>query len=338
MTLRDDLLAAGRRAAAVLDDAQLSDRLAQGFTRVDPFAIAAVAAVPIIVRPLDKLLGAFLREEQPGIILNSARPAGLVHMTCAHELGHYFMGHQSTSDQSIDYSTSASLVERQADLFAYSLLMPRRLLNNLMKIKGWGATSFHDPVILYQLSLRLGMSYTGAVWSLHRQNLLTYPQAKALAAVQPVDLKRGLTAEVLHDPVNQDVWLLDSSDRDLILEPRKDDRFTIDLPNRAGAGYLWTVTEAAHQGFTLRPVLVDGRQQGPESDDVLVGGRRSLRYSLEHASTELTSMALNFREAQPWRPSTTRGESFAVSTQLETITLGLTPEARQRLVKEVADQ
>lgn len=338
MTLRDDLLAAGRRAAAVLDDAQLPDRLAQGFTRVDPFAIAAIAAVPIIVRPLDKLLGAFLREDQPGIILNSARPAGLVHMTCAHELGHYFMGHKSTSDQHIDYNSSASLVERQADLFAYSLLMPRRLLLKLMKIKGWGATSFFDPVVVYQLSLRLGMSFTGAVWSLHRQNLLPLDRAQALAAVHPVDLKLGLTTDVLHDPANQDVWLLDSSDKDLILEPRKDDRFTIDLPSRAGAGYLWTVSEAANQGFELRPVLVDGRQQGPEPEDVLVGGKRSLRYSLNHANSELTSMALKFREAQPWRPATTRGESFDVSTQLETITLGLTPESRQRLVREVAAQ
>ena len=338
MTLRGDLLEAGRRAATVLDEARLPERLAQGYTRVDPFAIAANVAVPIIVRPLDKLLGAFLREDQPGIILNSARPAGLVHMTCAHELGHYFMGHQSTSDQKIDYSSTATLMERQADLFAYSLLMPRALLRKVMEIKGWSPASLLNPETIYQLSLRLGMSYTGAVWSLHRHNIFPFGAAQTLAAVQPVDLKRSLTNEVLRDPTNQDVWLLDSSDKDLILEPRKDDRFTIELPSRAGAGFLWTVSEAVSEGFELRPVLVDGRQQGPDPEDVLVGATRSLRYTLKPANAELTSMALNFRESQPWRPASSSGESFDVSTQLETISLGLTPESRQRLVKEVAAQ
>ncbi|MGT2458979.1 ImmA/IrrE family metallo-endopeptidase [Cupriavidus basilensis] len=135
---RDELLEAARRAAEVLDEFSVRNRIKEGYTRVDPTQLASEADVTVMFRPLDKLLGGFLREEsEAGILVNVLRPRGLVHMTCAHELGHYFLGHESTTDETVDIGMSAHLVERQANQFAYSLLAPRWLVVAIMNLKRW---------------------------------------------------------------------------------------------------------------------------------------------------------------------------------------------------------
>jgi IrrE N-terminal-like domain len=340
MAVRGELLGAGRRAAAVLDAAGARRRVEEGYTRVDPFAVAALDGVPVLARPLDRLLGAFLREDQPGIIVNSARPIGLVHMTCAHELGHYYLGHRTTADETIDYGTEAKLQERQADWFAYMLLTPRWLLARLMAHKGWSAASFQDAAIIYQLSLRMGVSFTGAVWSLHRNNVLRLDSARQLAKTPPVQIKRSLAQIDLEDPINQDVWLLDVHDRNLVLEPRENDKFVVQLPSRVSAGYLWSLDEAAHEGFELRPMLVDGSKPMPKpADGYQVGGVKPALFRLERSSAGAPEDArLSFRESQPWRPASSGDPSFGLSARFESITEGLTAESRERLVQEVASE
>ncbi|HOX70076.1 MAG TPA: hypothetical protein PKV56_19730, partial [Burkholderiaceae bacterium] len=70
MNLRDQLLQASKRASAVLADVGAQQRVRDsGYSRIDPVAIAEGGGVPVMVRPLDKLLGAFLNPEgSPGIL------------------------------------------------------------------------------------------------------------------------------------------------------------------------------------------------------------------------------------------------------------------------------
>jgi len=178
------------RAARVLHDVRAMDRIRDGYTRVDPFQIAHSADVIVMLRPLQKLLGAFVRQDQPGILVNSERPAGLIQMTCAHELGHYFLDHESSTDHNLDYAQNAHRKELEADWFAYSLVAPRWAIANIMKKKRWGAIDLNHPFILYQLSLRLGISYQATVWSLRRQELIDHRLAQHLIKHKPSEIKK----------------------------------------------------------------------------------------------------------------------------------------------------
>ncbi len=280
-----------------------------------------------------------MREEQPGILVNALRPAGLVHMTCAHELGHFFMGHGSTTDQTLDYGSGAPLVELEAEWFAYGLLMPRFLIAKVMRHKGWTTESLNDPGVVYQLSLRLGVSYTAAIWSLSRQNLLSIGSAERLSEHKPRDIKRAIVGAD-GQAISADVWLLDRGDRDLILEPRPNDRFVVDLPSHATAGFMWSLEDALRDGFVLRPVLEDVRTQlaAPE-DAVRIGADRNQRYLLEHAVEDLalvdtSRIDLNFVETQPWRPVSRDDSRFHTSTQFEKIEMGFSSAAKAKLLDE----
>ena len=135
-----------RLAGEILENSGTRSRVENGYTRVDPIAIAESEGIDVMARPLDKLLGAFLREERVGILLNNQRPSGMFHMTCAHELGHFYLGHLTSTDEHLDYRSDASEAELEADQFAYALMAPLWLIARVLKAQGWGWNSMRDPV------------------------------------------------------------------------------------------------------------------------------------------------------------------------------------------------
>ncbi len=211
----DALLAAARKAAEVLDDFEAKKRIEAGYTRVDAERIASAFDVVVMYRKLEFLLGGYLREDGiPGIIVNWDRPRGLVHMTCAHELGHFALGHDSTSDTTVDVPMDAALVERTANQFAYALLAPAWLVARTMRCQRWGRDSLRSPAVVYQMSLRLGMSYKAMVWSLNRLGYLSVAEALKIVNVQPVALKREILGGAAPQSARSDVWMLTDADRD----------------------------------------------------------------------------------------------------------------------------
>lgn len=91
MLARLEIFRATRSAAQVLENFKVRESVLHGgFTRVDTLDLARRAGVHVMCRPLKQLLGAFIQEEQPGISLNTECSMGMTHMTCAHELGHFF--------------------------------------------------------------------------------------------------------------------------------------------------------------------------------------------------------------------------------------------------------
>jgi Zn-dependent peptidase ImmA (M78 family) len=343
MTLNERLLAAGRCAAQVLSDSEISARMSDGYTRVDPIKIAEAADVALMFRRMEKLLGAYLKDDRPGILINMDRPAGLVHMTCAHELGHHFLGHETTMDESIESGKSAAPVEQEADTFAYNLLASRQVLVNVMKKKRWGAVQLRNPDTIYQLSLRLGTSYSSTVWSLARNNVLSWADASRLANNKkaPKEYKRALlgTNAAVIDNWKADVWLLDEYDRDLILEPHTGDKFVIDLPSHAAAGYLWSADVASSEGFVVEPVNYDtgsiGIQNSTQHRFGEVLPQRCIISATEAEISDVAPAAIALVQSQPWIGPAERDDRYKTTTQYEQLRVGVSKAEKSMLVNQV---
>jgi hypothetical protein len=327
------IMAAARHASEVYRHSGAKERVEQdGYTRVDPFLVAGRERLQVLLRPMDTLLGAFIRDDVSGILINSERSAGLIHMTCAHELGHYFMGHSSTADDSLDYGPQAARHEQEADWFAYQLMVPRALLAHVMRRKGWNLQSLTDPRILYQLSLRLGISYTAMAWSLVRHKLMAPDEVKRLIKVQPLAIKEELLAGQSFD-ARKEVWLLDERDRDSVLEPRAEDRLVVRLKTHASAGYLWSLDELASEGFQVRTSRAAGKET--ISNGLVFGGATTAEFLLTHDAigTNDGPYVLAMKEARPWAKETS-ASTFEVKTLFEGISHGLTSIAKQQLLGE----
>lgn len=338
MTLRDDLLNAAKAARAVIENSTAEERVLQdGYTRIDPIALAEKAGVAVMFKPMDRLLGAFLREGDTGILVNPERPIGMVHMTCAHELGHFHLGHQTRTDENIDYPSTGPHDEQAADQFAYSLLAPRWLIKHVMDDKKWGSRDLVDPQTIYQLSLRLGISYTATVWTLRRLKLLGPVIAGRLAKVEPKALKVSALPAGHDLPSRTDVWLLDPQDRDSVIEARPDDRFVLRLPSHVSAGYVWTAEEASSAGFSIQPVLVDARTQPKPVKPLKVGEPGMTTYLVDPKPDAVDGddvMALRLQEKQPWKPRSAANAEFELKARYESLSLGLSTGTKKRVIEQ----
>ena len=93
---------------AILRAAQAADRLHKEFDtktytdgeegRINVFGMMADRDLPVMFRPLDKLLGAYLNEGSPGVIITTQRQLPVQRCTAAHELGHAVLGHTPSLD------------------------------------------------------------------------------------------------------------------------------------------------------------------------------------------------------------------------------------------------
>lgn len=349
--MRDDdvLLDAARRATEVLEEFEAKKRMEAGYTRIDAEHIAAASDVVVMYRKFERLLGGFLEEDgTPGIIVNWDRPRGLVHMTCAHELGHFSLGHANTSDTTVDIPKEADLVERAANQFAYALLAPSWLVVQTMRRHRWVRSHLRIPAIVYQMSLRLGMSYKAMVWSLNRLGHLSVSEALEIVDAQPIGLKHDVLCGTAPNNSRSDVWLLTDADRDRILEPGLGDQMVFDLPNHAGSGHLWTIDEARSEGFMLKPFVRDARSTPPpRAADIVVGGTGStLRYELttpplppnagesDHVgavqSLESRQRAISLSERTPWEPERDAIGQFSLCAEFERLDNGLPRAERER--------
>lgn len=296
---------AGTMAAArVHRDLDLRDAIEARGGNVDVFAAIQAVDLPLLLRPLQGLLGAYLNRPDHGVLITTQRPMSIQRFTAAHELGHFIMRHEpSLDDESILRRMPASSVppgdlqEIEADSFASAFMLPRWLLGWHASRQAWTVDSFRQPSAVYQLSLRIGASYEATCWTLARNQLLEAKQARELLQTQPRELKAALLSTYRPENYRGDVWLLTERDAGTRIDGSRNDLFVLRLKEHSGGGYLWDMDELKASGFAVV------RDEVEAMDATAIGGPVVRRVTAQPYNSYRGQMAIN--ERRPWEPDET---------------------------------
>jgi Zn-dependent peptidase ImmA (M78 family) len=270
---------------------------------VDVFAATLQLNLPLILRPLDGLLGAYIPKPIPGVLVTTQRPLSIQRFTAGHELGHFRLEHlPSLDDESIlrrmampTMAAGPNMQEVEADSFAVTFLMPRWLIAWHCQRQGWLARDLTRPNVVYQLALRLGMSYEATTWTLQRYNLISPAEGQALRKVQPRQIKVELLREYRPSDYRGDVWSLTERDAGTRIDGSRNDHFVLRLNEHCGGGYLWNIDQFRASGFAIV------RDERDSADHEGIGGpvTRSVTATLDQARRGAVSLV----ECRPWQPS-----------------------------------
>ncbi len=309
---------------------QLSDR---GEGRVDVFQMLVDREIPLLFRPLRGLLGAFINDPLPGVIITTQRPLAVQRFTAAHELGHALLGHQpSLDDESILRRSpftdrpNYDLQEVQADAFASELLIPRWLLAKHVTRQGWQASDLSRPEVIYQLSLRMGVSYRAICYALQHHRVINYATCQKLVAIPPRQIKARLAEGVEPETWHGDIWVITERDEGMLLEGSRSDLVVLRLVEHSGSGYLWRFNELEAAGLK---VLEDRRVTLQQGDQI--GGVVDRRVTAQPVP-EARGIA-RLTEVRPWLPTSEPLNSIHLRVDLSgPIGAGLLAAERRRLL------
>jgi Zn-dependent peptidase ImmA (M78 family) len=297
---------AGSMAAARLHQQLGSrERMADTGGGIDVFGATLDLHLPLILRPLKGLLGAYLPDPTPGILVTTQRPLNIQRFTAAHELGHFRLDHlPSLDDENIlrrmalpstaPALSGPNMQEVEADAFATAFLMPRWLIDWHCRRQGWNARSFTHPFFVYQLSLRLGASYEATTWTLQRQNIIAASTGSLLRQTQPRQIKSELLRDYTPSDYKGDVWRLTERDGGTRIDGSRNDHFVLDLNEHSGGGYVWDIDQLRASGFAI----IRDEREATDPDGV---GNNTVR-SVIGASDEPRRGLLSLAETRPWIP------------------------------------
>ena len=271
--LRAAILAAAVEADRMHRQFDTKPRADAGEGRIDVFDMLVQNDIPVMFRPIKGRLGAFLNEDgSRGVLITTERPLSIQRFTAAHELGHAMLEHEPSLDAEgvlfrypvadrvvSDYS----LEEIQANVFASQLLIPRWLLTKHMKRQGWKAADMTREDVVYQLSLRLGVSYAATCHALQRNDVFERGECERLVAIQPRTIKKRLLGSHVPDDWRRDVWVITERDDGILLEGSHDDLVVVKVKEHNGSGYLWRLDDLGSAGFA---VVQDSLQDDADAD------------------------------------------------------------------------
>ncbi|MBN9789537.1 hypothetical protein DMP17_13120 [Pseudonocardia sp. TMWB2A] len=296
--VRTGAMAAGRLHRTLGTRALIESRAGA----VDVFGAIASLDLPLLLRPLHGLLGAFLNEPIPGILVTTERSMSIQRFTAAHELGHFSLDHQpSLDDDSIlrrmptSPEPTGHFEEAEADAFAVAFMMPKWLILAHCSRQGWQIADLRRPEIVYQLSLRMGASYEATCRTLVRYELIAFADMQSLRQTAPRLLKSTLLMDFSPSDYHRDVWLLTERDEGTRIDGSRNDLFVLRLTEHSNGGYIWNFDQLVASGFAI---VRDVRQ---EIDAKEIGSPVVRQVT---AAPEIAARGhLLIEEFRPWQPS-----------------------------------
>jgi len=336
--VRTARLRGAKEAHRILLLAEARDRLKANNDHIDVFSILAELDVVVLFRPLQGLLGAFIRGgDAPGVLISTKRPLSVQRFTAAHELGHAVMNHRPSLDseevlrraEAGEVTRTPSgfaswLQEVEAESFAGELLMPRWLILHHAKRQNWGLLDLSSPAVIYQLSLRCGTSYQATVNALQRNRLISATAAQKAGRVAPQKIKAAIRTNPEWANGWANTWRLSSFDSGVPIAVEVGDLIAVTLQHRAGAGYLWEFAEPLSEELSELHTHVEIPQE-------TVGGETAKTITLraEKASTQ----RLRLVEMRPWNGDSVAEAEFLIVAQSKEE--GLARACRERLIAAV---
>jgi Zn-dependent peptidase ImmA (M78 family) len=272
---------------------------------VDVFDASVAVNLTVVLRPLKGLLGLYIPEPIPGVLVTTGRSLSIQRFTAGHELGHFRLRHEPSLDDESMLRRMAmpnavgmfgpNMQEVEADAFAAAFLMPRWLIDWHCQRQGWLARDLAEPLNVYQLSLRLGTSYEATTWTLERLNIISASVGAQVRQTQRRDIKVELLRGYRPSDYRGDVWLLSERDGETQIDGSRNDHFVLRLNEHSGGGYLWNIDQLRESGFA---VVRDDRQS---LDNEGVGNPtiRIVTAALEQAQRGELSLS----EIRPWQPN-----------------------------------
>jgi Zn-dependent peptidase ImmA (M78 family) len=243
---RQEILRATTVAAQLFQQFPVGNR-----TSFDVLGAITGLDIPLVFRPLRGLWGASITVDNDarGVLVTTKLGLPVQRFTLAHELGHVLLGHETSFDETVGFAgrlgaSSRPVQELAADTFASELLAPRSLMLAAARRHKWTKQALTDPAHIYQMSLRLGISFQAACWALAAHAVVPQAKAQVLQEHRVKDLKLALASESLIQNPWADVWKLTEVDTGSFIEADPDDLFAIYLQDNASSGYLWELVDA----------------------------------------------------------------------------------------------
>lgn len=295
-------------ARALQDRLGIRKMLLDGDRPVDVFDVILRLGLTCMFQPLRSLLGAFITYQNVrGLIVTTERDLHLQRFTAAHELGHYMLGHTTTSlDEEVGFAArgpvpaakggkSRDVQEVEADAFAAELLLPKWLLVAHLRRQGWTTKHLKSPEIVYQLSLRLAVSYSATCWSLAANDIISRAEAEILARVPPKKSKEKALPGFKPPSTwrDTDIWLLTARDKGALLLGAPADRLVLCLEEHVASGYQWDFSESNQNGLVIEQ---DERLDAVSATQGVIGAPVIRRIVMTGPAETHVMM----RERRPW--------------------------------------
>ncbi|CAI3805412.1 ImmA/IrrE family metallo-endopeptidase [Rheinheimera sp. MM224] len=246
MDYREATLRGTRGASEALAHFGLKEKIRNGLQQIDIFECLKQLDIVTVCRPLDGLLGAYTTHNNTcGVLISTNRRLPIQRFTAAHELGHFWLKHGTSVDSeelitAVRNGDNPPLQEVEAEAFASEFILPKTLVGYTIRRQNYSKHDLKNPEVIYQLSLRLGVSYSATRVALQNFKFISQQESQHAAQVQPKQIKQALLKGLGLNASHPDVFHLTESDNDGYILSSEEDTIILDLPEHSTSGFAWS--------------------------------------------------------------------------------------------------